>query len=156
MAATATDEFTRYKRQQARDFLRSVADARLTCRTIRAQIDELADADMKALGYGQTRVKSSRDTCRMQRIVEKREELRAMYADELEIALQKRADAQRALMRLREPFRTLLTLRYLDGMMWRDVASQLGYSEVHARKDLNEAALGMMYDAMRVELPEAI
>lgn len=40
--------------------------------------------------------------------------------------------------------RSLLKLRYIDGMMWKQVCQHINYSEEYIRKELNDAAVGTL------------
>jgi len=151
----SSDEFAKFKREQARAYLERVARCVQTCDMLRSEIDELSDMDVRALDYSAQGAKRSADPDRIARIVARRDELREAYADELESELQAKADAHRVLARVEQPARAALTYRYVQGMEWRDVAKRMQYTCDGLMK-LHRRALEALYDAMRVELPAAI
>ncbi len=159
-----TDEFADYMRSWSKRYLKRVRSTIHTIAMIRSEIAEL-DAMMdgiKAVDYSRDKVTASPSDDGMVNAISRMESLKAEYRDELDANLQAQADAHAALKHVRQPWRSVLTYRYLQGLAWADVTAKLGadgeaYAEVYVRKELHDNGLLELYAYIpHDELPDAI
>lgn len=155
------DEYMDYMRMRSKRYLQRVRAVVHTVAMIRSEIDEL-DEMMDGVGavrYDTDRVKAAPDDEGLLRRIERVDSLKAEYQEELDRNLQWQADAHAALANVRQPWRAVLTYRYLEGMPWADVADAVGYSEDYVRKDMHDNGLVELYPHIPHEydeLPAAI
>lgn len=150
------DEYLEYMRTWSKRYLQRIRSTVHTIAMIRSEIDELEHM-MDGLGgidYSRVRVNSSPDDEGLLRRIERMESLKAEYQDELDLNLQWQADAHAALAHVRQPWRSVLTYRYLRGMTWADVADAVGYSEVHCKGELHDNGLVELFPFIPHEYDE--
>lgn len=161
-----TDEFAEYMRSWSRRYLQRVRATIHTVAQLRSEIAELeAMMDgVKGVDYTRDKVSASATDDAMVNAIARMESLRAEYRDELERYLQVQADAHSALRNVRQPWRAVLTYRYVEGLSWASVTEQLAkpgekknYAEDYVRKELHDNGLLELYQFIpHDELPEAI
>ena len=157
----ATEEYFDYMRRWSKMYLGRVRSCIHTIRMIKSEIAELEESldGLKAIDPAAERSSpQAPDDAIVDRIA-RVESLRAEYQAELDANLQAQADAHRALRHVRQPWRAVLTYRYLDGMTWAGVAAASGFSEVHCRTDLHDSGLVELFPYIPHEFddfPEAI
>ena len=156
-----------YMRAWSKRYLGRVRATIHTIEMIRSEIAEMERSldGVGAVRYDREAVRSAPDDEGLLRRIERMESLRAEFADELDANLQAQADAHRALANVRQPWRALLTYRYLQGKTWADVADALNalpgvhYSEDYIRKEMHDNALVELFPFVPHEydeFPEAI
>ena len=150
-----------YMRAWSKRYLGRVRACIHTVKMLRSEIAELEQTmdGIGAVRYDREAMRSTPDDEGLLRRIERMESLRAEFADELDRNLQAQADAHKALANVRQPWRAVLTYRYLEGMTWADVADAVGYSEVHCRTELHDNGLVELFPFVPHEydeLPEAI
>ena len=154
-----TDEFAEYMRMVSKRYLQRV---RSTIHTVAMLESELAELDgmmdgLKAVDYSRDRVSAPATDDGMVNAIARMESLRAEYRDELDGHLQVKAGAHAALAHVRQPWRAVLTYRYLQGLAWADVAERAGYSEAYCKGELHDNGLLELYPYVsHDELPEAM
>ena len=154
-----TDEFAAYMRMVSKRYLQRV---RSTIHTVAMLESELAELDgmmdgLKAVDYSRDRVSAPATDDGMVNAIARMESLRAEYRDELDGHLQVKAGAHAALAHVRQPWRAVLTYRYLQGLAWADVAERAGYSEAYCKGELHDNGLLELYPYVpHDELPEAM
>lgn len=156
-----TPEYLEYMRSWSKRYLQRVRSCVHTIAMIRSEIEELeANMDgIKAVRYDKENVRSTADDDGMVRLVARMDSLRAEFAEELERNIQAQASAHRALANVRQPWRAVLTYRYVDGKTWADVAEAVKYSEVHCRTELHDNGLIELFPFIPHEydeFPEAL
>ena len=156
-----TDEYVDYMRMWSKRYLQRVRAVVHTVAMIRSEMDELAGMmdGLGAVRYDREPVHGHADDEGLLRRIERMDSLRAEYQEELDRNLQWQADAHAALSHVRQPWRAVLTYRYLEGLTWSGVAEAVGYSEDHVRKDLHDNALVELFPHIPHEydeFPEAI
>lgn len=161
------DEYVDYMKMWAKRYLQRVRSTVHTIAMIRSEIDELEEMvdGLGAVRYDRDPVKCGVDDEGMIRRIERMESLRAEFRDELDQNLQWQADAHKALAHVRQPWRSVLTYRYLEGKTWAAVAAKLRsehgsfYSEDYVRKDMHDNGLVELFPYVPHEydeFPEAI
>lgn len=137
------DEYADYMRMWSKRYLGRVRAIVHTVAMIRSEIDALAETvdGLGAVRYDRDRVKAAADDEGLLRRIERLDSLKAEFQDELDQNLQWQSDAHAALAHVRQPWRAVLTYRYLEGMAWADVAEAVGYSEVHCKTSLHDNGL---------------
>lgn len=87
------------------------------------------------------------------------EELMGRWGDERQRLTSELDDAMATINRLEDPRHVmLLERRYIEGMQWKDVADDLGYSEQACYKMHNDAAVALhryLPSGWRTEIPDA-
>lgn len=161
-----TAEYVDYMRMWSKRYLGRVRSCIHTIAMIRSEIAELESAmdGIGAVRYDRERVSGAADDEGLLRRVERMDSLRAEFAEELDRNLQAQADAHRALAHVRQPWRAVLTYRYLQGMTWAGVVEALAesgqpYSEDYVRKEMHDNALVELFPHVPHEFddfPEAI
>lgn len=152
----AVGEFTEYMRLWSKRYLGRIRATVHTVAMLRSEIRELEESMDGVHGIDYTRQGeggAAADEAMMRRIARK-DSLVAEFGGELERNLQWQADAHRALAHVRQPWRAVLTYRYVEGMMWADVADAVGYSEDHVRKDMHDNGLVELYPFIPHEYDE--
>lgn len=155
------DEYVDYMRMWSKRYLQRVRSCVHTIAMIRseiAEIESMADG-IGAVRYDRDKVTQTPDDEGLLRRIERMELLKSELDGELDQNLQWQADAHRALRNVRQPWRAVLTYRYLEGKPWADVAYAVGYSEVHCRTELHDNGLVELYPYVPHEydeLPSAI
>lgn len=161
-----TDEYVDYMRMWSKRYLQRVRGCVHTVAMIRSELAEV-DASLDGLGairYDRERVGGDADDEGLLRRIERADSLRAEFQEELDRNLQAQADAHAALAHVRQPWRAVLTYRYLRGMTWAGVVAALTaegqpYSEDYVRKDMHDNGLVELYPHVPHEydeFPEAI
>ena len=155
------EEYIGYMRMWSKRYLQRVRSCVHTIAMIRSEIAELESSldGVKAVRYDKEPSKPQPDDEGLLRLVERRDSLLSELRDELDRNLQVQADAHNALANVRQPWRAVLTYRYMQGKPWADVAEMVGYSEVHCRTDLHDNGLVELFPFIPHEydgLPEAI
>jgi len=162
-----TDEYVDYMRMWSKRYLQRVRSTVHTVAMIRSELAEV-DASLDGLGairYDRERVGGDADDEGLLRRIERADSLRAEFQEELDRNLQAQADAHAALAHVRQPWRAVLTYRYLQGKTWADVADALNalpgvhYSEDYIRKEMHDNALVELFPFVPHEydeFPEAI
>lgn len=158
------DEFVRYMRDWSKRYLGRVRAIVHTIAMIRSEIDGLAEQldGVKGVDYASSRVSGAASDNAMVERIARYSELREELQDELDRNLQAQADAHRALSRVRQPWRAVLTYRYLEGLPWVDVAERLGsdddgkhiYSVEYIRKEMHDNGLVELYPYIPHEYDE--
>lgn len=159
-----TDEFADYMRSRSKRYLQRVRATIHTIAMIRSEIAELESMmdGVKAVDYSRDKVSAPATDDGMVNAIARMESLKAEYADELDAHLQVKADAHAALKNVRQPWRAVLTYRYLEGLPWADVTAKLkadgqAYAEDYVRKELHDNGLLELYAHIpHDELPDAI
>ena len=154
-----TEEFADYMRGWSKRYLQRVRSTIHAIAQLASEIDELGQMmdGVKGVDYSRDRVSAPASDDGMVNAIARMDSLRAEYRDELDAHLQVKADAHAALRKVRQPWRSVLTYRYLEGMAWADVADRAGYSEVHCKSDLHDNGLLELYQYIpHSELPEAM
>lgn len=157
-----TAEYVDYMRGWSKRYLGRVRACVHTIAMIRSEISELERAmdGVSAVRYDREPVKGTADDEGLLRRVERMDSLRAEYNAELESNLQAQADAHRALANVRQPWRAVLTYRYLDGKTWADVTELVNeipgvhYSEEYVRKEMHDNGLVELYPYVPHEYDE--
>lgn len=154
-----TEEFSSYMRGWSKRYLQRV---RATIHTIAQLESEIAELDammdgVNGVDYSRDKVSGTAGDDAMANAIARRDSLRAELDEELGACLQAKADAHAALRNVRQPWRSVLVYRYVEGMAWADVAAHAGYSEAHCKGDLHDNGLLELYQFVpHDELPEAI
>lgn len=146
-----TAEYVDYMKSWSRRYLGRVRSTIHTVAMLRAEISELAESldGVKAVDYAADHVAGAASDDAMVARIARYESLKAEYQAELDANLQWQADAHRALSRVRQPWRAVLTYRYLEGLPWADVVDRLGkdgkgehlYSAEYVRKEMHDNGL---------------
>lgn len=159
MEPLLTDEYAEHMRRWSKLYLQRVSSSVHTIAQIESEIAEL-DAMMdgvRALDPTRERVNAPANDDAMVNAISRKEALRAKYDEELESHLQVKAAAHAALANVRQPWRKVLTYRYLLGLSWKEVAEKAGFSKDHCKSDLHENGLLELYPFIpHDELPEAM
>lgn len=154
-----TDEFADYMRGWSKRYLQRVRSSIHTVAQLEsemAELDEMMDG-IRGVDYSREKVSAPANDDGMVNAISRMESLKAEYRDELDAHLQVKADAHAALRNVRQPWRSVLTYRYLHGMPWADVAASVGYSEVHCKGELHSNGLLELYAFIpHDELPDAM
>ena len=156
-----TDEYFDYMCFWSREYLKRVRSCVHTIAMIRSEIACLEDQldGLRGIDYSNVRGTGvATDDAMVERIA-RIDELKAEFKDELDRNLQAQADAHRALSNVRQPWRAVLTYRYLECMKWSEVADLTGYSVHHCKHDLHENGLVELFPYVPHEFdefPEAI
>lgn len=160
-----TDEFADYMRERSKRFLQRVRSSIHTIAQIESEIAELGEMmdGLRSADPTRERVSAPANDDAMVNAIARMESLRAEYRDELESHLQVKAAAHSALRNVRQPWRAVLTYRYLEGLAWADVAIALRkehglrYSGDYVRKELHDNGLLELYPYVpHGELPDAM
>lgn len=161
-----TDEFAAYMRMRAKRYLQRVRSTIHTIAQLESEIAELESMmdGVKAVDYSRDKVSAPANDDGMVNAIARMDSLRAEYRSELDEHLQVKADAHRALKSVRQPWRAVLTYRYLHGMAWADVTAALrgdgqAYAEDYVRKEMHDNGLLEFYvEYMREhdEFPDAM
>ncbi len=156
-----TDEYLDYMRGWSKLYLSRVRSCIHTIRMIESEIAELDESidGIKGIDYAAERSQGQASDDAMVNRIARIESLREEYQAELDANLQAQADAHRALKHVRQPWRAVLTYRYLEGMTWADVAIASGFSEDHCKRDLHDNGLIELFPYIPHEydeFPEAI
>ena len=156
LKAILDDEYVDYMRMWSKRYLQRVRAVVHTVAMIRSEMDELAGMldGLGAVRYDREPVRGHADDEGLLRRIERFDSLRAELSDELDVNLQVQADAHRALRHVRQPWRAVLTYRYLEGRSWADVAERSGYSEVHCRTELHDNGLVELFPHIPHEYDE--
>lgn len=150
------NEYIGYMMMWSKRYLQRVRSCVHTIAMVRSEIAEL-ESMMDGLGavrYDLERVRGSAYDEGMLRRIDRIDSLRAEYRDELDRNVQAQADAHKALANVRQPWRAVLTYRYLEGMTWADVAERVGYSVDHCKADLHDNGLVELYPFIPHEYDE--
>ena len=159
--------YLNYMRRWSKIYLGRVRSCVHTIAMIRSEIAEL-DGVMDGIGavrYDKDNVMQSPNDDAMVDRIERRNMLKAEFEAELDANLQAQSDAHRALRNVRQPWRALLTYRYLNGMSWADIKKKLEddhgltYSDDYIRKEMHDNGLIELFPFIPHEydeLPEAI
>ena len=156
-----TEEYMSYMRMWSKRYLQHVRGCVHTVAMIRSEIAELERSldGVGAVAYDREHVSGTADDEGLLKLVERRESLLSELRDELGRNLQAQADAHCALANVRQPWRAVLTYRYMQGMAWADVAENVGYSEVYGRTEMHDNGLIELFPFVPHEydeFPEAI
>ena len=149
-------EYIEYMRTWARQYLGRVRSTVLTVAALRSEIDELAEMldGIRAVRYDRPTAKAPADDEGMLRRIERFDTLKSKIQDELDKNLQWQADAHRALRNVRQPWRAVLTYRYLGGMTWAEIAERTGYSVYYCKSDLHSDGLVELFPYIPHEYDE--
>lgn len=141
------EEYRRYAVVQARRYMQHVRSLAHTVRMIKSEIDELRDlADgIGGVDYARPSVAAMPNVDAVPDAVARLQSLTAEYEAELSDYIAEQREAHACLLEVDGVHAMLLTLRYVEGKTWVDVADAMGYSEDHVRKDLHEDALAALY-----------
>lgn len=160
MEPTATPEFFDYMRSWSKGYMGRIRATVHTVSMIRSELREL-DEMLDGIGaarYDREVASRNHDDEGLLRRIERRDSLAAEMQDELDKNLQWQTDAYRALSHVRQPWRAVLTYRYLQGMAWADVKTALGdewaYSEDYIRKELHDNGLVELFPHIPHEYDE--
>lgn len=154
------DEYVEYMRLWSKRYLQRVRSAVHSIAMIRSEMDELASMmdGLTGIDYARVHVSAQPDDEGLLRRIERLDSLKAEYQEELDQNLQWQADAHAALSHVRQPWRAVLTYRYLDGMTWADVKNALGdsgkYSEDYIRKEMHDNGLVELFPYIPHEYDE--
>ena len=162
-------EFMRYMRDWSKRYLGRVRAIVHTIAMIRSEMDCLAEQldGVRGIDYSADNVSATATDDAMAERIARYDELRSEFQEELDRNLQAQADAHRALSHVRQPWRSVLTYRYVEGLAWVDVADRLkgicdgehAYSVEYVRKELHDNGLVELYPFIPHEydeFPEAI
>ncbi len=154
-------DYIDYMRSWSKRYLGRVRATIHTVKMLRSEIAELESMfdGVGAVRYDRDNVRSTPDDDGMVRLIERKDSLIAEYRSELDANLQVQADAHRALRGVRQPWRAVLTYRYIEGLPWAEVAERVDYSEVHCKTDLHDNGLVELFAHIPhefEELPQAI
>lgn len=139
-------EWESYKARWSKRYLADVRGLVHSIAMIRSEIDELADMldGISGIDYARDARGGADDEALIRRI-ERLDSLRAEYIAELDGCIAAQERAHRALANIGQPFRAVLTYRYIQGLAWADVADAVGYSEQHCKTVLHPRALSEVY-----------
>ena len=156
-----TEEYFDYMKRWSKLYLGRVRSCIHTIRMIESEIAGLEESldGLRAIDPAAERGSSQAPDDAMVNRIARIESLRAEFQAELDANLQAQADAHRALRNVRQPWRAILTYRYLDGMTWAGVAEASGFSEDHCKKALHDNGLIELFPHIPHEFddfPEAI
>ena len=154
-----TDEFADYMRERSKRYLQRVRSSIHTIAQLESEIAELGEMmdGLRAADPSRDRVSVPANDDAMVNAIARMESLRAEYRDELESHLQVKAAAHSALRNVRQPWRAVLTYRYLEGLAWADVAKSTGYSEAYCKGEVHANGLLELYAHIpHDELPAAM
>lgn len=127
----------------AREYMARVRDAERKIRTLARQRDHLLEVATAVSASGEM-VKSSPGS-RVERAAVSIADLEAMIDAESAFYRELYEDAQRTLAQLKsQRARDVLTLRYMAGMAWADVAGAMGFQEEKSVFRLHGRALKML------------
>ena len=154
-------EFMRYMRDWSKRYLGRVRATVHTIAMIRSEMDCLAEQldGVRGIDYAADNVSATANDDAMANRIARYDELRAEFQEELDRNLQAQADAHRAIANVRQPWRAVLTYRYVEGLAWVDVAERVGYSTDHCKSDLHDNGLVELFPFIPHEydeFPEAI
>lgn len=141
------EEYRRYIMEQSKMYLQYIRSLIHSVKQLKGEIEEVEAlaSGVTGIDYSQVRVSSSPSGDRMERLVMRLDALRDEYAAELDGYLAEQREAHACIGRLEQPYAMLLTLRYVQGLPWADVAEAIGYTDAYARTNLHEAALCDLY-----------
>lgn len=147
-----TDEYERWKASQAAQWARRVLHVGQRARAMEILVEQArAEMDgLKGVRYdrdGSAGTMMHGDDA-VAALVERMDNAIVAWVASLDELEQERTRFTDACGALDPKLSALLTLRYLDGMPWADVADSMGYTEGYVRDDLNERALAALYDVM--------
>lgn len=152
--ANAAAEWESYKARWSKRYLADVRGMVHTVAMIESEIAEIAEMLDGITGIDYARDARGSDDEALIRRIEKLDSLRAEYVAELDGCVAAQARAHRALANIGQPFRALLTYRYIEGKAWADVADAIGYSEQHCKTVLHPRALSELYPFIPHEFDE--
>ena len=126
----------------AKEFLQSIRDAERRIRAIRAMRAHYLEMACSMTGMSETNIRSTTKRSRVEtsalELVELADELGGK-AEEL-VGLVKKAEA--VIAQIENPrYREVLSLRYLAGKSWVEVAGAMGYRDVHSAHAMHGWAL---------------
>lgn len=161
IAESTENEFVRYMRDWSKRYLGRVRATVHTIAMVRAEMDGLAEQldGVHGIDYAADKVSAAASDDAMVERIARYSELREELQEELDRNLQAQADAHRSLSHVRQPWRAVLTYRYLEGLPWVDVAGKVGYSVDHCKRDLHDNGLIELYPYIPHEydeLPDAL
>lgn len=156
-----TDEFADFMRIRAKRYLQRTRAGIHTIAQLNSELEEL-DAMMdgvKGVDYARDQVSAPVNDDAMVDAIARAESLRAECREELDGLLQAKAEAHRALKSVRQPWRAVLTYRYLHGLPWADVTARLAaggerYAEDYVRKEMHDNGLLELYPFIPHEYDE--
>ena len=137
------EEYRRYLIEQSKRYMMNVRSLNHSIRMLRSEIEELESlaTGLKGVDYTRDVVKVSPSNDAIPNAVIKLDSLKSEYVEELDGYLGEQARAHEALSHIEPLLAELLTLRYLEGKPWAEVAERMLYDEDHVRKYLHETAL---------------
>lgn len=156
---TLTNEFAEYMRECSKRYLQRVRLSIHTIVQLESEIAEFAGMmdGLKAADPSRDRVNMPANDDAMVNVIARMESLQAEYREELDMHLQVKAAAHTALQNVRQPWRAVLTYRYLEGLAWADVAKSAGYSEAYCKGEVHANGLLELYAHIpHDEFPEAL
>lgn len=147
------DEYSSHKASQAKDYLdhvRRLVASRAAWEAIIEQDVALMEG-LRGIDYAVEKVDGGHYRDRMAELLDRLEENRRQHDASMAALVEAVEDAQERISRLDAPYSTLLLLRYVSDMPWREVSDRLHYSEVHVRQRMHEDALVMLHGHLPTE-----
>ena len=137
------EEYRRYLIEQSKRYMMHVRSLNHSIRMLRSEIEEMESlaTGLKGIDYTRDVVKTSPSPDAIPNAVIKLDSMKSEYVEELDSYLDEQKQAHDALSNIEPMLNELLTLRYLEGRPWAEVAGRMVYDEDHVRKYLHEAAL---------------
>ena len=149
------DEYIRWKSDQAIAWLRYVRHEQLTAVALRDEIDTLRSMTLKGNDTTADKVRSTSNDA-MVDAVQELIDLSEDYRLQLTELKRMKVDAHDRLMRLDDRrYTVVLTLYYVDGNTWQQVADKAHY-EVETVMRIRTEALPYVYDVMPNEWRQMI
>lgn len=150
------DEWESYKARWSKRYLSDVRSMNHSIAMVKSEIAELAEMldGVNGIDYSKDNRGGGDDEGLIRRI-ERLDSLQAEYLAELDGYLTAQARAHRALDNIGQPFRALLTYRYIEGRAWADVADAVGYAEQYCKSMLHPRALIDLYPFIPHEFDDA-
>lgn len=153
-----TQEFDRWKAQEAAEYLNRVRASSLDLRRIQDEI-EVKRSFLPSMDYTREKIRTSLRTDALEetamRIFDLIDEFLVEQTEYIDLQL----EAHAAIKRMRDArYRAVLTLYYLDGHSWETVGKMLNY-ETQTVKNLRGEALPHFWDVMpiaeKTQIPRA-
>ena len=141
------DEWTLYTSECARNWLEHMRDLKHDIAKLQDEVEVARSLALpQGVDYSRTKVTTSPTADQIPNAVIRLHGLIADYVCELDAYVGELEDARERVNRLEDArYRKVLTLYYLNGYTWHDVAIKANYAEYSCRR-LRDEALPLMYE----------
>ncbi len=125
-----------------KEYLQSVRDAERDIRVIKAKRAHYLDMATSMTGMSASNIRNTNKRSRVETAAVELVELADEMGERAEVLAQRARHAERIISQLENArYREVLSLRYLAGKSWADVARAMGYREVHNAHTIHGWAL---------------